>query len=150
MQRSIQLFEVSLKAAIACGDRLLMVQEADTGFWELPGGRIEVGEEASAHSDILARELTEELGPAIRIETQPEVLSLIRTRPSDGQHIFLILRLCRYLGGNISLSPEHSDYRWVGLGEIGELSFPPASAYLESVRSLFDLLGKKTVICRGH
>ena len=54
MPRAIQTFEVSLKAAIFRDSKLLLLQESDTGFWELPGGRIDAGEERRAHAEILA------------------------------------------------------------------------------------------------
>ncbi len=60
--RAIQTFEVSLKTAIVRDRQLLLLQEADTGYWELPGGRIDVGEERLDHDLILAREIREELG----------------------------------------------------------------------------------------
>ena len=58
--RTIQTFEVSLKAALFSDGRLLLLQEADTGYWELPGGRIDAGEERTPHDAILAREIAEE------------------------------------------------------------------------------------------
>ena len=60
--RRIQRFEVSLKAFLRRGEKALFLRERDTGYWELPGGRIEVGEEALEHSAILLREIAEELG----------------------------------------------------------------------------------------
>ncbi|HRD78724.1 MAG TPA: NUDIX domain-containing protein, partial [Hyphomicrobiaceae bacterium] len=69
MPRAIQRFEVSLKAFIVGADRrALFVREADTGYWELPGGRIDVGEEWQLHEAVLAREITEELGAGFCIE----------------------------------------------------------------------------------
>ncbi|MFZ2119232.1 MAG: NUDIX domain-containing protein, partial [Pseudonocardiaceae bacterium] len=39
--------------------RVLLVRRADDGYWELPGGRVEVGESASA---AVVREVAEEAG----------------------------------------------------------------------------------------
>lgn len=44
--------------------RLLLVQRCDSGVWELPGGRVEVGESAL---DAARRETAEETGLAVRI-----------------------------------------------------------------------------------
>ncbi len=44
--------------------RVLLVRRADDGYWELPGGRVEVGESASAAA---VREVAEETGVAIKI-----------------------------------------------------------------------------------
>jgi len=43
---------------------ILLVRRADDGYWELPGGRIEVGESASA---AVIREVAEEAGVAITV-----------------------------------------------------------------------------------
>ena len=72
--RVVQTFEVSLKAFIVRDGRALLVREADTGFWELPGGRIDIGEEQLAHEAILARELAEELGPEFQVTTTASAL----------------------------------------------------------------------------
>lgn len=135
--RDIQKFEVSLKAAIVDRGRLLLVQEADTGYWELPGGRIDVGEERLGHDAILARELAEELGADVRIAPRHEMTTLIRKRPTDGQHIFLVIRLCTLIGGSIALSAEHRSYRWCTPDEWCALTFPPLSDYARALQNVW-------------
>jgi 8-oxo-dGTP pyrophosphatase MutT (NUDIX family) len=44
--------------------RVLLVRRADDGYWELPGGRVEVGESASA---AVVREVAEEAGVSIEV-----------------------------------------------------------------------------------
>jgi 8-oxo-dGTP pyrophosphatase MutT (NUDIX family) len=44
--------------------RLLLVRRADDEYWELPGGRVEVGESASA---AVVREVAEEAGVTIEV-----------------------------------------------------------------------------------
>ncbi len=44
--------------------RVLLVCRADDGYWELPGGRVEVGESASA---AVVREVAEEAGVTIKV-----------------------------------------------------------------------------------
>jgi ADP-ribose pyrophosphatase YjhB (NUDIX family) len=44
--------------------RVLLVRRADDGCWELPGGRVEVGESASA---AVVREVAEEAGVTINV-----------------------------------------------------------------------------------
>lgn len=44
--------------------QVLLVRRDDDGYWELPGGRVEVGESASAAA---AREVAEEAGVTIKI-----------------------------------------------------------------------------------
>src|SRR3954452_16867087 len=45
-------------------DRLLMVQRCDSGDWELPGGRVDVGESAVAAAQ---REVAEETGVVVHV-----------------------------------------------------------------------------------
>jgi ADP-ribose pyrophosphatase YjhB (NUDIX family) len=45
-------------------DQILLVRRADDGYWELPGGRVEVGESAAA---AVIREVTEEAGVHVTV-----------------------------------------------------------------------------------
>lgn len=139
MVRQIQKFEVSLKIFILDGERALFVREADTGYWELPGGRIDVGEEWEAHERVLAREIREELGPEISVRIGPEAVTWARQRPSDSVYQFIVARIGHLEGGNIILSAEHSTMRWLERRESVSIEFPPASGYADAIQSLWDL-----------
>jgi 8-oxo-dGTP pyrophosphatase MutT (NUDIX family) len=139
MPRTIQRFEVSLKAFIVEEGRVLLVQEADTGFWELPGGRIDVGEEWLAHADILAREIAEELGADFRVEAGPQAVTWVRQRPVDGAYQFLVARICRPLGGAPRLSEEHAQLRWTTPADWPALTFPPQSHYRDALVRLWGM-----------
>jgi 8-oxo-dGTP diphosphatase len=137
LHRAVQSFEVSLKAAIFRDGALLLVQEADTGYWELPGGRIDVGEEWTDHSIVLARELTEELGPALQIVSGAHVVTWVRQRPTDGVFQFIVARVCTYERGTPILSSEHAAMMWAGLSTASQLEFPPQSGYAEALPKLW-------------
>ena len=139
MCRAIQRFEVSLKAFIIKNNRALLVQEADTRYWELPGGRINVGEERLAHADILAREIAEELGPNFHILPGDAAVTWVRQRPSDGVFQFVVARVCRHISGELALSPEHSAYLWATPAQWQTLQFPPLSDYPVAIARLSDL-----------
>jgi 8-oxo-dGTP pyrophosphatase MutT (NUDIX family) len=138
--RAVQRFEVSLKAFIVQEGRALFVREADTGLWELPGGRIDVGEEWEAHSSILAREIREELGPAIRVSFGPEVVTWTRQRPTDGAFLFLAARIGFVTGGEPVLSDEHIELAWLDCDTSAGLKFPPASGYQNAIAALWRLV----------
>ncbi len=137
MSRAIQTFEVSLKAFIVRDGRALLVREADSGFWELPGGRIDVGEEWEAHERILAREIAEELGPAFLVEATDSVVTWTRRRPTDGVFQFIAGRICRHAGGEPVLSAEHDALTWLGPGEFSGLTFPTESGYAAALAALW-------------
>lgn len=138
--RSIQRFEVSLKAFVVRDGRALFVREADTGLWELPGGRIDVGEEWELHSAILARELREELGSNFHVSFGAEVVSWTRQRPVDGVFLFLLARVGMAVGGEPSLSSEHAELTWCGPHDWQQLTFPPASGYRQALVELWQLV----------
>ena len=135
--RAIQTFEVSLKAAIFQDGRLLLLQEADTGYWELPGGRIDAGEEWVPHATILAREIAEELGPHVSIAVRAETVSWVRQRPTDHVYQFLVAKLADLTAGTPTLSSEHQAQRWTTPADWPALEFPPLSDYAEGLRRIW-------------
>jgi 8-oxo-dGTP pyrophosphatase MutT (NUDIX family) len=141
--RLIQRFEVSLKGFIVKNGKALFVREADTGYWELPGGRIDVGEEWLPHADVLAREIREELGGDFRVRFGSEVVTWTRQRPTDRAFLFILARLGRYEGGEPALSAEHSECRWLGPDAAQNLEFPPDCGYPEGIEALWRLVSDR-------
>jgi 8-oxo-dGTP pyrophosphatase MutT (NUDIX family) len=138
--RAIQVFEVSLKAFIVREGRALFVREADSGYWELPGGRIDVGEEWQPHAAILAREMREELGAGFSVRFGDEAVTWTRQRPTDGAFLFLLARLGHAVAGEPVLSDEHTELAWLDHEAAAKLAYPPASGYREAVPALWRLL----------
>ena len=137
MPRAIQRFVVSLKAAIVRDRQLLLLREADTGFWELPGGRIDEGEEWIPQAEVLAREIAEELGGAVAIAPGPETVTWVRQRPADGVFQLLVVRLCRFESGDLKVSPEHCDFAWTTPADWADLEFPPLSGYRDGLHRVW-------------
>jgi len=106
-----QRFYVSLKAVVAHENNILLVQ-LHSGFWELPGGRIDEGEESILVDTVLARELYEEIGASVTVRFGPLLRTFI-AKYTDGVHGLMVERLCWYEGGEIVLSHEHKAYQWV-------------------------------------
>lgn len=139
--RAIQTFEVSLKAFIVRGDTALFVREADSGYWELPGGRIDAGEEWEAHRQVLAREIREELGPGFAVTFGAEAVTWTRQRPSDGVFQFIVARVGRAGTAEPVLSAEHDAMGWFGLEQARGLGFPEPSGYAAGIEALWRLIG---------
>jgi len=137
--RAIQVFEVSLKAFIVRHGLALFVREADSGYWELPGGRIDVGEEWEPHSAILAREMREELGNGFAVRFEDVAVTWTRQRPSDGAFLFLLARPGHAVEGEPVLSDEHTEFAWLGPEEAARLAFPPASGYRDAIERLWKI-----------
>jgi 8-oxo-dGTP pyrophosphatase MutT (NUDIX family) len=113
--RAIQTFQVGIKAFVWNEERLLMVQEnTHERLWELPGGRIDVGEESRTPAEILRRELAEELGPRFVCTIGSPRATWVRPpAPKRPFSVFLVGLECSAAHGEIVLSEEHVAYRWV-------------------------------------
>ena len=139
--RELQRFQVALKAFVIDGDRLLMVREGDGGrWWELPGGRVEVGEESQELIGVLRRELREELGPAFRVEIGELLTGWVRPPdpPRRKDPVLILGYRCRPVAGEVALSEEHVEYRWVTREESGRL--PLAPGYAAALQAYWDRL----------
>ena len=77
----------------------------DPGRWDLPGGKVDPGEEPAVG---LRREVAEETGLRCRVArllgaTQADI---------DGQLAVCLVLEGRILAGRLRLSPEHEDFAW--------------------------------------
>lgn len=102
------------------------------GYWEFPGGKIEMGE---SPSDSLIRELKEEMGVRIHIF---KALEPSLTEEKD-QAIRLHPFRC-FLPGEYPFPREHLQILWVHPDRLGALNWAPADIpvlgqYLQSLES---------------
>ncbi|GAA3063130.1 NUDIX domain-containing protein [Pseudonocardia yunnanensis] len=125
------LLPAAFAAARNAAGQVLLVRRIDDGNWELPGGRIEVGETAR---QAVLREVAEESGITIELTT----LSGVYSDPShvlvdpDGS-IHQQLALCFHA---VPAKPDSGPPRpdgietdaagWCDLADIGELTMHPA------------------------
>jgi len=117
----IPLVEVTC-ALIQRGESLLMARRADSGRWELPGGKREPGESLS---QCLQREIAEELGCEVQVlEPAGRAQDLDRSDP-----IILHCFRCRLNGGEPQ-AREHKELRWVSWAEALDLDLCPADRLL--------------------
>ena len=109
-------FRNAAKAFIVDNQRLLMLKRRPNdphkpGSWDIPGGRLEMGENPYTG---LSREIKEETGAEITIIMPIDVRHFTR---DDGQTVTLTIYLCKLLGDKIVLSEEHTEYRWVHMDD---------------------------------
>ncbi len=108
---------VTLKGIFRRDDKFLLLEQTNGGFWELPGGRLESGEEIE---DCFTREIAEELGwPEIRIDKFVHIWTL--DRPEKMIRYILIGVTADSSDKPIILSDEHTEYGWFTLPEIEKL-----------------------------
>lgn len=103
---------LAVKSFIVDNDKLLVIKRRlndiqKPGIWEIPGGRLNLGEDP--HKG-LKRETKEETNLDIEIVKPLNVRYFTR---DDNQTITLIIFLCKPLHKNVKLSEEHIEYDWI-------------------------------------
>jgi len=127
---------VAGKAIIRKDVQILLLQRSsksgfDPDLWELPGGKIDYGENLV---DALEREVKEEVGLVIKIG-----------RPFKTWHFYKdpfwvtgVTFLCDYISGNVNLSSEHADYVWIDPEEY--TNYPLSTSMEEQIKSYLELV----------
>ena len=118
-----EFYQISLKLILKDGSGkilLMKAQEKDYygGYYDLPGGRINVGEFTVPLTDILRREVREEIGD-IQYELNPRPVAVARhmipahisSLKRDVPNLYLLYE-AKYTGGEIKVSKEHTGYGW--------------------------------------
>lgn len=119
------LYQISLKVLLRnTKGEILLLKALDGGvfhgFYDLPGGRIDVDELALDTEAILKRELLEEIGN-IDFKLYPSPVSIVRhtfTKPHKEISVLYIFFEADYLSGDVKISDEHSDHLWIKLDSI--------------------------------
>lgn len=141
MPKEVQKFDVSIKAFILKNNKLLILKESKQPefFWEIPGGRIDFGEESLPQKTILEREIREELGEDLKVDIGAPIVTWIRRR-KENYFVFHVGFICYYESGEIKLSDEHTEYRFVDSEEWKNLNFAPG--YYEALEQFFNQFNK--------
>ena len=120
-------FPVSVKGVLLVEGKVVLVRN-DRNEWELPGGRLEIGE---TPEEALAREFEEELSIAV------EPLGIIDSYLFEvipARNIFIVTYGCRLRGAfNPALSAEHAAFGLHALDDLGRIPLP--TGYARSIRS---------------
>jgi 8-oxo-dGTP pyrophosphatase MutT (NUDIX family) len=127
-----KLFYVGVKALIENEVGKVLVLEADVTYkhksgmavyWDLPGGRIDVGDDLLS---ALGREIKEETGITEYEALPDQVITVLSNHeiPLDGGGkaglALIIYRVKIADDAVITLSPEHTNYEWVDRAEAAE------------------------------
>ena len=110
-------FRIAVKSFIVNDkNELLLIKREDKdshcpGIWEIPGGRLDLGEDPF---EGLKRETKEETGLDIEVLNPLNVHHFTR---DDGQKITMITFLCKPISKSVVLSKEHIKHLWTDLDD---------------------------------
>jgi 8-oxo-dGTP pyrophosphatase MutT (NUDIX family) len=125
-------FPVSVKGVLVRDGRVLLLRN-ERQEWELPGGKLELGEEPAA---CVAREITEETGLPVR--TGP-ILDAWQYHIGAGQDVLIVTYGCHAESAVPPVvSTEHDAVGFFTAAEASELNMP--AGYKRSIRSWFGRL----------
>jgi 8-oxo-dGTP diphosphatase len=93
-------------------DRALLIQRADNGHWEPPGGVLELSETIE---DGLRREVREETG----LDIEPLQLTGVYTNMM--RSIIALVFRAKITGGILTTGDESTAFRWVAHDEVSQL-----------------------------
>ncbi len=124
-------------------EKVFLPKRADTkkflpGFYELPGGHIDFGEDIVAG---LRREIMEEFG--MRITVGDPFTAFVDINYVKGSHTLEVVYFATFLDPieQIKIDPQdHSEYRWVAESELTDF-FDATDEALANVKRGFELLG---------
>ena len=119
-------FPVSIKGVMTIGGRIpLLLNERQE--WELPGGRLEAGEQPE---QALRRELAEELNIEARVE---RLLDCWLYAIAGHGEVFVVAYACTVLRAEgLRFSSEHKDLRLADPAELAGLALP--DGYRRAIR----------------
>ena len=129
-----QIFYVGQKAFIRKGNDVLVLKDPKEGL-DFPGGKIQEGE--SDLHEALKREVREEAGIGIRVG-KPFV-AWMNSFPAHhrfaGKKVYLVGYECEYVSGEVTMSHEHSGFRWVNEDDFHEVD--DGTAYFKILEGYF-------------
>ncbi|WP_088343992.1 MULTISPECIES: NUDIX hydrolase [Rhodomicrobium] len=118
-------FPVSVKGVVFLDDRVVLLKN-ERYEWELPGGKLELGETPAL---CVAREIEEELG--LSVEAGPLLDSWVYTI-REGVNVLIVTFGCPPLtGAQVTHSPEHKAVGLFTLAEVESLNMP--QGYKDSI-----------------
>lgn len=126
MRKEKDFYQISLKLLLKNGKGEMLVLKATdngsyAGYYDLPGGRIDIDEFKKDFTEILAREVSEEIGDIkFKLQRKPVAISrhlIPASMTSAGKNINVLYLFFEalYLSGELKISNEHTGYNWLDL-----------------------------------
>ena len=127
----MKIQQVSIKGFLCRNDKVLFLK-TPTQRWELPGGRVNYGENID---DTFHREIKEEVGfENVRMGDLINTWSFVN---EEINHHFIIFDFEIFTDEDIiRLSDEHTEYKWIGVDEFEKMDM--REGHKESLRKYFN------------
>lgn len=105
-------FPLTVKSIIQKDGKILVLRRSSAddhkpGVWETPGGGIDRKE---SPQEAIAREVLEETGLTVKVGRPFHVFTFTK---DTGEFKVGITFLSDFVSGEVRLSPEHEEYRWI-------------------------------------
>jgi ADP-ribose pyrophosphatase YjhB (NUDIX family) len=111
--------KVDIRAAVIEDGKILLVREAGTGTWSLPGGWADLN---ASPAENAAREVMEEAG--IEVQVRKLIACWDKDRqghPRQPEHVYKLVFLCQPTGGELALSHETDGAAYFEPGGLPEM-----------------------------
>lgn len=97
----------------------------DPGKWTIPGGKVEQteGNVWNILETTVAKEVREETG--VQIGDSPRMIADNTFIRSSGQHVLVLIFLCRWKSGEATPLEDRSGVAWVKEKDLGKYDFSP-------------------------
>lgn len=134
--------QIAMKAIIEKDGKVLILEETGKKImpdseginnYELPGGRVDFGEDIFT---ALKRELEEEINAGdIKINDFVHSWTFTRIRDEIEYQFIILIFACQCNIENLKLSKEHKNYKWISRDELDK--YPLRSGYKEALKKYF-------------
>lgn len=102
--------KVDVRAAVIREGKILLVREASSGQWTLPGGWADLN---ASPAENAAREVLEEAGIIVRVQKLIACWDKDRQgHPRQPEHVYKLVFLCQPTGGELTVSHETDAADW--------------------------------------
>ncbi|MCX6766822.1 MAG: NUDIX hydrolase [Candidatus Moranbacteria bacterium] len=112
-KREYANYNVAMKILLSYKEKYLFLVDSSGRKYDLPGGRIDNVEHNVPLEKILEREVKEELGKNLKYKLGNPIFQFRRYITKKDTYVFITVYTAEYLSGDVRLSEEHCEFKWV-------------------------------------